>query len=190
MQSMASENAAESSETLAAPDDSPLEAAPRGLPREVDERDIEELDRVLELAEDIQGRIGELESRRNKQAMIAVLASAGIVVTVATWELMQYFDALSYGAIVSAVCVVFGLFASRSAILTERRRVMERRSLAEVLAVAREVEQGLAVSGNLRPLTRARIRIRISRFRLGVYRPTFEISMAPRRRSTFRSARS
>ncbi|MEX1367126.1 MAG: hypothetical protein AB1Z98_28625 [Nannocystaceae bacterium] len=128
--------------------------------REID-ADLEELDRLLDLASEIQARIG----RHSVQGFTGLgllvsfigLGTLGVIVTdYGTPNLWMTVGASWVG--VSIVLVRL--------LRLNRWLAQEERSLEEVLDVAREVEQSLASSGHMRPLPRARIRMRLAQFSL------------------------
>ena len=125
------------------------------------EIDIDELDRLLDLAREIQARIDRLSRRGLSLVLVLGFYVAGSLLL---------FRATGYsglwGLITLPVLLACSFAILASLLVVNRRMTQEMRGLQEVLVIAREVEQVLATSDQIRPLTRARIRMRLSHFNL------------------------
>lgn len=128
--------------------------------REID-ADLEELDRLLDLAVEIQARIGRQSTRALMGfVMLALAIVAGVFLVVN--PVAEYSTLALWLAALSLV----GVSMVGTLLRLNQWLAQEERSLEEILVVAREIEQSLASSGHMRPVPRVRIRMRLAQFSL------------------------
>jgi Flp pilus assembly protein TadB len=119
---------------------------------------LDELRRLLELAETIQDRYEFLQRRLYvvRAAQLGLVAAAAVV-AIAT-NVRVYAAAIGGAALYAALVEVL---LRRN---LERRVARERRALAEVVELVREVEGASSLANRWSALERAEFRIRLSRF--------------------------
>ncbi|MEM9463194.1 MAG: hypothetical protein AAGF11_54135 [Myxococcota bacterium] len=124
--------------------------------------DVQELDRLLDLAVELQARI-DRQSSRALMVFVLLLAAAALG-GLGGLQLAGGVDGWPWIITIASGALLLPVAAALLRINRELSADLER--LQEVVDIAREVEQALTNLDHRRPLTRARLRIRLAQFGL------------------------